>query len=319
MRPLLLEHVNINVPNRAIAHEFYVDVLGARVNPRGTTEINFHVNVGVSQFHLPTLRSVAGREPVTVGQRWGGTLELLTCEPLATVAERARAAGYATRTLTADEGQEGLGVEGGLEISGPWDGSFVLRAAPAGLERAVAARRGHAGGSGSLLALACATMQVPPGAAGRLARFYEQTMGLAVEEEKGAGRVQVRFDSGQPGLVPQRLVFQEAEGAPPADAYETDERAAVHIAIYLPDEASFVRAFRRAEAAGLLYVNPRFEGGPAEFGSARTLDEALGCGQFRVKDCVDPQTSELGAMLEHEVRFPQHKAFPLGGLEERDW
>jgi len=150
----------------------------------------------------------------------------------------------------------------------------------------------------------------PPGKACAIGRFYEQILGLAVEEE--AGRVAVRFESGRSGLPAQLLAFEEAADAPAADAYDVDEAAAVHIALYVRDEAAFVAAFERAEAAGIVYINPRFEGGPPEFASARTLGEAVAYGQFRVKDCCDPATGRLGVVLEHEVRSPSHRAFPLG-------
>jgi hypothetical protein len=67
----------------------------------------------------------------------------------------------------------------------------------------------------------------------------------------------------------------------------------------------------QADAAGLLWVNPRFEGGPPEFASAATVDDALTCGQFRVKDMLDPATQRVGLVLEHEVRSPNHKCNPM--------
>ena len=79
--------------------------------------------------------------------------------------------------------------------------------------------------------------------------------------------------------------------------------------VYLGDEA-FELAFQRCDAAGLVWVNPRFEGGPAEFASAATREEALRCGQFRLKDLRDPGSGELCLVLEHEVRSTQHKSFP---------
>ena len=34
--PLLLEHLNLNVPHAAAGQAFYVDVLGCQLNPKGT-------------------------------------------------------------------------------------------------------------------------------------------------------------------------------------------------------------------------------------------------------------------------------------------
>jgi catechol 2,3-dioxygenase-like lactoylglutathione lyase family enzyme len=317
VRPLLLEHVNLNIPDRELARAFYAHALGGRVNPVSTNERLLHVNVGVSQFHMPTLRSVRGREPVTIAQRWGGTIELLTTEPLEQVAARVRETGYAVRELKeeprenalADGGGEGSGARA-LAVDGPWASSFVLRRAPAELAPAVSRRRGHAGGTGPLIAMPRATVLCRPGAAPLIASFYRGILGLAVHES--AGRARLDFEPCAPGLVSQSLEFIEHADAPPADAYDRSEEAAIHVAIYLPDLDSFGRAFKTAEAAGRIYINPRFEGGPPEYASARTMDEAIECGQFRVKDCIDPDSGELGIVLEHEVRHPGHRAFPLG-------
>jgi catechol 2,3-dioxygenase-like lactoylglutathione lyase family enzyme len=326
VRGLLLEHVNINVPDRAIARAFFCDALGGRENPVGTNARQLHVNVGVSQFHLPTARSVADPSPVTVAQHWSGVIELLSAEPLAAVGERARALGFDARETAG----------GALAVDGPWASAYVLRAAPAGLADALATVRGHDGGAGPLLALTKATVAVRPGHAPRIAAFYRDVLGLEVEES--AGRCAVRFEPAQraavdvtepdsasvgasagAGLPAQSLEFEEHPDAPDADAYDRDEAAAVHVALYMPDAASFEAAFRRAERAGLLYVNSRFEGGPPEFASAMSLEAALQLGQFRVKDCRAPAGAEdgggkvgpLGLVLEHEIRHPGHRSFPL--------
>lgn len=49
----LLEHINLNVPSRAVAHSFYVCALGGAVHPIGTRKHQLHVNLGISQVHLP--------------------------------------------------------------------------------------------------------------------------------------------------------------------------------------------------------------------------------------------------------------------------
>ena len=69
----------------------------------------------------------------------------------------------------------------------------------------------------------------------------------------------------------------------------------------------------RGRAAGLLFANARFEGGPPEFASALTWEEAEGAGQFRVKDLRGPAAGdEVGLVLELEVRAPTHVSCPLG-------
>ena len=89
------------------------------------------------------------------------------------------------------------------------------------------------------------------------------------------------------------------------------QAAGYHLALYLPSTEAFSRAYSRAHAARLVYANPRFEGGPLEFASAMTWAEAEACGQFRVKDLRDPSTSELGLVLELEVRSPSHCSCPI--------
>uniref|UniRef100_A0A7S2BKH3 VOC domain-containing protein n=1 Tax=Pycnococcus provasolii TaxID=41880 RepID=A0A7S2BKH3_9CHLO len=54
----LLEHVNLNVPDRRKAYEFYVNRLGGAVHPNGTLQSQLHVNFGVCQFHLPFAKPV---------------------------------------------------------------------------------------------------------------------------------------------------------------------------------------------------------------------------------------------------------------------
>ena len=129
-----------------------------------------------------------------------------------------------------------------------------------------------------------------------------------IEKMAGAARCTVCFESGQ------RLVFEEREDAPPHDAYDADPALAeYHLALYLPTAAAFQGAFDAAAAAGLLFANPRFEGGPPEFASALTWEEAEEAGQFRVKDLRGPAAGdEVGLVLELEVRAPTHVSCPLG-------
>ena len=84
------------------------------------------------------------------------------------------------------------------------------------------------------------------------------------------------------------------------------------MALYLPSAAAFQAAFERAAAAGLLYANARFEGGPPEFASPLSWVEAESAGQFRVKDLRGAgPAAEVGLVLELEVRAPTHVSCPL--------
>ena len=194
--PLLLEHVNLNAPDGGLAKAFFADGLGAGVHPTrdGTRAENrklLHVNLGLSQFHVPTVRGNAKglRDPVRVPQVWSGTLELLTSEPLRAVAARLSPNPAAVATLeglvaagdargmadflkrggtqsalgsvlaqcgvavSEEESTEDEGYQ--LRVRGPFGNAFVLRAAPAQLTgAALAASAGaHPGGSRAPLGL----------------------------------------------------------------------------------------------------------------------------------------------------------------------
>src|SRR5438309_55002 len=52
---LLMEHLNLTVPDQLEATLFYIVGLGLTRDPFGAVSIdNMHVNVGDHQFHLPT-------------------------------------------------------------------------------------------------------------------------------------------------------------------------------------------------------------------------------------------------------------------------
>ena len=109
---------------------------------------------------------------------------------------------------------------------------------------------------------------IRPGMAPCIAAFWTQIIGCDATATAAPARCTVAFASGQ------QLVFEESDAAPPQDAYDTQERHAYHLAFYLPTAAAFQAAFEAAAAAGLLYDNPRFEGGPLEFASAVTWADA---------------------------------------------
>ena len=253
--------------------------------------------MGASQLHLPFRASVAKNEPVEVAQIWPGEVVLWTKEALDVVCARlADVCPFAAPYLRPG------GTEEELSCTCPWGNCFVLRRAPAGF--AIVGE--HAGGSAGLVAMHTVTMPVPTGTAEAIGRFYSLVLGCVARFAK-AGCCEVAFE-GQ-----QTLRFEESADAPPVDAYDRNEAAAYHICIYLASDAAFSAAFERARAANLLFINPRFEGGPPEFASAATWEEASACGQFRLKDMVDVSTGSLGLVLEHEVRTPKHKSCPRKG------
>jgi hypothetical protein len=60
-----LEHVNVRVPDQQLATQFYVVALGLTRDPYLMVGLdNMWINVGNSQFHLPTAAAQVVRGPV---------------------------------------------------------------------------------------------------------------------------------------------------------------------------------------------------------------------------------------------------------------
>lgn len=353
---LLLEHVNLNIPHASLelARQFYIDALGGALNPRSTNERQLHVNIGASQLHLPHRLSVQIGEPCVTPQIWCGAITLWTSEPLAEVFRRVDAL-HMRETAGGEEANRQwarptlFAPANGtprLLCTCPWGNNYDIVSTPVGFVPAGE----HQGGSHGLQAMPRVSHHVRKGAAAQLQSFWAEILNCVTDldevpvsggvlgQASSAARCTIRFATGQ------ELVFVEAdaENAPPANAYDTDEAAGYHLALYLPTHAAFEAAFRRAEAAGLLFENPRFVGGPIEFASAMTWEEADDAAQFRIKDLgqsggirtamrtrtcdsvggVESQArltaplgedrvAEAALVLELEVRSPSHVCCPL--------
>lgn len=304
VRALLLEHLNLFVPDPETAKDFYTKIGAAFA---GSNHRQVHVNMGLSQLHLPYKLTVAQNETVEVAQRWCGEVEYFTTEKVEDIAERLE--DFVNKS---DERMPGI-----LRLTSPWDSlSITLREAPADASRTaqqlVSAGCGHAGGFQQLISMPRLVHRCRPGHAASIAGFYSRILQVQVCLEK-RGSLQVAIVPFGGGPLEQTLEFEESLDAPAACAYDEEEAFKYHICMYIPADA-FEAAFLRAEAAGLVWVNSRFEGGPTEFASASSLAEARSCGQFRLKDMLDPSTGHCGLVLEHEIRSPTHKCYPLRGL-----
>src|SRR5436190_22066764 len=65
-----LEHVNVQVPDQRLAQLFYAVGLGLTRDPYlMVSDTNMWVNVGRSQFHLPTGNALVVRGPIRSGLR----------------------------------------------------------------------------------------------------------------------------------------------------------------------------------------------------------------------------------------------------------
>ncbi len=194
---VMLEHVNTRVPDQHLATAFYVTGLGLTRDPfimTGTN--NMWINVGRSQFHLPSggpqvLRGVTGiviegRERLL--ERLGDVEKLLS----------------GTRFSWRE-------TEGAVEVTCPWGNR--IRIHEPGPEFA-----------NTRLGMPYVQLDVPAGAADGIARFYREIVSTpaSVEQVDGASAARVSVGDGQV------LIFRECDDEAPAfDGH--------HIAVYLAD------------------------------------------------------------------------------------
>ena len=275
---------------------FYFDVLKCAVDPRkeenwGKGAGTLWANCGINQFHLPQEAQA---------QVFAGRI-VLEYSDLAEVAARCDAAlcstpyrtgGALSNTKFRCEKLQG----GALEVTCPWGNTFELRQGGAADPRGV-----QPGPVSEPLGMPELQVHVPAGGnlAG-IARFYETLIGAHVETRPG--EVHVKCGGGL-----QTLVF--CEQAPGVAVEHSD----YHVSMYVND---FPSMFKRMEEQSLVFVNPRFKR------KAATLDEAVEQCMFRVKDIIDPESPQDGAIivLEHEIRSPvkqdgsKYKSCPLEGV-----
>jgi hypothetical protein len=192
-----LEHVNTKVPDPLLATVFYVSGLGLTRDPYLMTGIdNMWVNVGQSQFHLPTGPAQVLRG--TVG---------LVLPDLASLSRRlesvaSRLAGTAFRFDVAPEG---------IAVTSPW-GNRIFCHAP---DPAFGPFQ---------LAMPYVRFEVPEGTAEGIAAFYREIIGTWARVRKEEGGRVAEVGAG----IWQTLRFAETSSPlPPYDGH--------HVQIYLAD------------------------------------------------------------------------------------
>jgi hypothetical protein len=192
-----LEHVNVTVPDQSLATLFYVSGLGLTRDPYLMTGIdNMWVNVGRSQFHLPS------RGTQVLRGRVGIVLPDLTA-----LERRLRGvAPLLAETRFAWERRNGT-----IEATCPWGNRYRCHAP--------APEFGD-----TELAIAYVELDVPSGSAPGIARFYRDLLGAQVELEDGPGSATAVVSTG----AAQRLRFREtARPLPEFDGH--------HIQVYIAD------------------------------------------------------------------------------------
>jgi hypothetical protein len=194
---VLLEHVNVTIPDQRLATIFYVSGLGLTRDPYLMTGIdNMWVNVGRSQFHLPS------RGTQVLRGRVGIVLPDLTA-----LERRLRGvAPLLAETRFAWERRNGT-----IEATCPWGNRYRCHAP--------APEFGD-----TELAIAYVELDVPSGSAPGIARFYRDLLGAQVELEDGPGSATAVVSTG----AAQRLRFREtARPLPEFDGH--------HIQVYIAD------------------------------------------------------------------------------------
>lgn len=241
---VLLEHVNLTIPDQRLATAFYVGGLGLTRDPYlmvGLT--NMWINVGRSQIHLPRgdAQHLRGHVGLVVGERQS-------------LVDRLRAA-QAVLDGTAFGWTERADR---IEVTCPWGNRYDC------LERE--ALRGPAPWSGINLGIAYVQLDVPAGCAGSIAAFYREVFDAPAEvrDSDGNGLQQAVIAVG----THQQLVFAETRAAiPPYDGH--------HIQIYV---ASFSEPYAWLAGRGLTYGEE-----PHQYRFADIIDPSSGAHCFRLE------------------------------------
>lgn len=245
---LLLEHLNLNVPSRDLAIAFYVDGLGGKLNPKGTNDRQVHVNVGLSQFHLPILIDpFKTKTRVEIPQVWSGTLTLTTSEPIRAVRERLLDHPQLRKKIVVSE----LGCDGdSFAVSGPWGNRFQLKEANPGDRSAVLEMGEHAGGTGTLTSMPQLVHPVAVGRLSAVAAFYSDVLGCDVvlqRDGNGTAQAAITFEcsaEGSQSILKQELKYVEDSRVDGPNIEGVGEAAQYHVAVYMKSEEAFVEAFK---------------------------------------------------------------------------
>lgn len=194
---LFLEHVNVKVPDQTIATKFYLQGLGFTRDPYLMVGVeNMWINIGQSQFHLPT-----GDAQVLRG--WVG-LVVPDLEALATRLAEVTPKLAGTKFAYTVEDKH-------VAVTSPWGNRLRCFAA------------GPAFGD-MTLGMPCVEFPVAPGRAAGIARFYQQIMGAPATVTPNGEGVAARVKVGGR----QELVFRETTA--PEEPYDGH-----HIAVYIAD------------------------------------------------------------------------------------
>jgi len=303
----LLEHVNLNVPNHDYIIDFYFGLLGFGVDPRRAANIlqgkgTVWANCGASQFHLP-YGETPQVLPGVIGLRYK-SLELL---------KQRLASGDFDGCYQSSKTLE----DGGVKIVDKYGNVFVCRVKTSPPLTAtemkqplvakvdkeefgeVAAKYGCE--ESECRGIDYVEISCPPNTADKIALFYDSVLDATTSViQYGDAKIAiVAFgEVDENGRSSQSLLFRETfERIPLYDGH--------HLAMYVgSSDADFEQAFKNAQLAGIVWVNPRFSDNVTSLQGAREWK------QFRFKDIVDMETGQVIMELEHEMRSIEHSAWP---------
>ena len=171
-----LEHVNLLVPDQGLATLFYVSGLGLTRDPYLMTSVdNMWINVGRSQFHLPTgkAQTLRGRTALVIPDH----------EMLVKRLENVTKALGGTKFVFTEHADR-------VEATCPWGNQFVVYDSS---ERF----------AGMKLGMPYVEFDVPAGTAKGIADFYKKVLGTMASVKDGAAHVSVGYG--------QELVFRETD------------------------------------------------------------------------------------------------------------
>ena len=243
-------HVNLRVPDQLQAVLFYVSGLGLTRDPYLVTGVdNAWINVGTCQFHLP----------VGPAQVFRGTIGLVMADLDALMR---RLESVAPRLSGTRFGFDRRGDA--VDVTCPWGNRIRVHAPDV-------QRFGR-----MQLGMPYVRVDVAPGSAAGIARFYAEVLGSPAQTGQDAAGAFARIAAG----LGESLVFRETGAA--LARYDGHH---VQIAV-----ADFSGVHRRLLERGL-------------------ITEESNQSQYRFENIVDPRSGALLATLEHEVRSMRHPMY----------
>ena len=214
---VLLEHVNLTIPDQRLATAFYVSGLGLTRDPCLMTGVtNMWINIGRSQIHLPQgeAQRLRGHVGLVVGARQALVARLHRVQPVLD----GTAFGWVER-------------DDRVEVTCPWGNRYDC------LDRD--AFQGRAPWSDIDLGIAYVQLDVPAGSAGSIAAFYREVFDAPAEVRGSYGLQHAVVSVG----THQQLIFAETRAAIP-------EYDGHHIQVYV---ANFSKPYAWLAQRGLTY------------------------------------------------------------------